>query len=93
MKNRYAGILLPVTALPSPHGVGTLGAAAKNFVEFLAQAEQKVWQVLPLVPTGYGDSPYASSCAIAGSPYLIDIDNLIEQNGKALQIIRDLIKK
>ena len=65
MKNRYAGILLPVTALPSPYGVGTLGAAAKNFVEFLAQAEQKVWQVLPLVPTGYGDSPYASSCAIA----------------------------
>ena len=79
MKERYAGILLPITALPSPFGVGTLGAQAKNFVNFLAKAGQKVWQVLPLVPTGYGDSPYASSCAIAGSPYLIDIDDLIEQ--------------
>ena len=79
MKERYAGILLPITALPSPYGVGTLGAAAKSFVEFLVKAKQKIWQVLPLVPTGYGDSPYASSCAIAGSPYLIDIDDLIEQ--------------
>ena len=79
MKERYAGILLPITALPSPFGVGTLGAQAKDFVNFLAKAKQKVWQVLPLVPTGYGDSPYASSCAIAGSPYLIDIDDLIKQ--------------
>ncbi len=79
MKERYAGILLPITALPSPWGVGTLGAQSKNFVDFLANASQKIWQVLPLVPTGYGDSPYASSCAIAGSPYLIDIDNVIEQ--------------
>lgn len=79
MKERYAGILLPITALPSPWGVGTFGADAKAFVDFLAKANQKVWQVLPLVPTGYGDSPYASSCAIAGSPYLIDIDTLIAQ--------------
>ena len=79
MQERYAGILLPVTALPSPYGVGTLGAQAKNFVDFLANAKQKLWQVLPLVPTGYGDSPYASSCAVAGSPYLIDIDELIKQ--------------
>ena len=79
MEKRYAGILLPITALPSPYGVGTLGAKAKEFVDFLAAAKQKVWQVLPLVPTGYGDSPYASSCAIAGSPYLIDIEDLIRQ--------------
>ena len=79
MKERYAGILLPITALPSPYGVGTLGEQAKNFVDFLAKSSQKVWQVLPLVPTGYGDSPYSSSCAIAGSPYLIDIDDLIRQ--------------
>ena len=79
MKKRYAGVLLPITALPSPYGVGTMGAQAKDFVEFLARAHQKVWQVLPLVPTGYGDSPYASSCAIAGSPYLIDIEALIAQ--------------
>ena len=79
MKERYAGILLPITALPSPYGVGTMGAGARGFVDFLARAKQKVWQVLPLVPTGYGDSPYSSSCAIAGSPYLIDIESLIEQ--------------
>jgi 4-alpha-glucanotransferase len=68
MKDRCAGILLPVTALPSPYGVGTFGNAARRFVDFLAAAGQKIWQVLPLVPTGYGDSPYSSSCAIAGSP-------------------------
>ncbi len=79
MKERYAGVLLPITALPSPYGVGTLGASARGFVDFLCEAGQRVWQVLPLVPTGYGDSPYSSSCAVAGSPYLIDIDILIEQ--------------
>ena len=79
MKERYAGVLLPITALPSPYGVGTFGVQSRNFVDFLVKAGQKVWQVLPLVPTGYGDSPYSSCCAIAGSPYLIDIDMLIEQ--------------
>ena len=79
MQERYAGILLPITALPSPYGVGSLGKEAKNFIDFLVKAGQKLWQVLPLVPTGYGDSPYSSSCATAGSPYLIDIDMLIEQ--------------
>lgn len=79
MNTRYAGVLLPVTALPSPYGVGTLGVQAKKFIDFLVKAGQSIWQVLPLVPTGYGDSPYSSSCAIAGSPYLIDIDLLIEQ--------------
>ena len=61
MTERRAGILLTITALTSLYGVGTLGKAAENFVDFLAKAGQKVWQVLPLVPTGYGDSPYASS--------------------------------
>ncbi|MBQ8915467.1 MAG: 4-alpha-glucanotransferase, partial [Clostridia bacterium] len=79
MKERYAGILLPITALPSPYGVGSFGKAARDFVDFLVKAGQRIWQVLPLVPTGYGDSPYSSSCAIAGSPYLIDIDILIGQ--------------
>ena len=79
MKDRYAGILLPITALPSPYGVGSFGVHARAFVDFLVKAGQSVWQVLPLVPTGYGDSPYSSSCAIAGSPYLIDIDILIER--------------
>ncbi len=79
MKERYAGILLPITALPSPYGVGSFGKEARSFVDFLVKAGQKIWQVLPLPPTGYGDSPYSSSCAIAGSPYLIDVDVLIEQ--------------
>ena len=79
MKERFAGVLLPVTALPSPYGVGSFGKEARRFVDFLARSGQKIWQVLPLVPTGYGDSPYSSSCATAGSPYLIDIDNLIAE--------------
>ncbi|MBR2930430.1 MAG: 4-alpha-glucanotransferase [Clostridia bacterium] len=79
MKERHAGILLPITALPSPYGVGSFGSEARSFVDFLHSAGQRVWQVLPLVPTGFGDSPYSSSCAIAGSPYLIDIDILIEK--------------
>ncbi len=78
MNERFAGVLLPITALPSPYGVGTVGAVARDFVDFLASAGQKIWQVLPIVPTGFGDSPYASSCASAGSPYLIDIDELID---------------
>ena len=76
---RNAGVLLPITALPSPYGVGTFGAKAKEFVDFLVKAGQSLWQVLPLVPTGYGDSPYSSTCATAGNPYFIDIDTLIEQ--------------
>ena len=79
MKSRHAGILLPITALPSPYGVGSLGREAREFIDFLVRSGQKIWQVLPLVPTGYGDSPYSSSCATAGSPYLIDIDALIDQ--------------
>ncbi|MBR2343714.1 MAG: 4-alpha-glucanotransferase [Clostridia bacterium] len=79
MNERYAGILLPITALPSPYGVGSFGKEARCFIDFLVKSGQSLWQVLPLVPTGYGDSPYSSSCAIAGSPYLIDIDILIEK--------------
>ncbi len=78
MSKRFVGILLPITALPSKYGVGTFGKEAKKFIDFLQAAGQTLWQVLPLVPTGYGDSPYASTCATAGSPYLIDIEKLIE---------------
>lgn len=73
---RTAGILMPVTSLPSPWGVGTLGAAARHFVDFLAAAGMSVWQVLPVVPTGFGDSPYQSFSTFAGNPYLIDLDDL-----------------
>ena len=65
---RGAGILLPVTALPSPYGIGTLGKEAYEFVDFLKEAGQSFWQVLPVGPTSYGDSPYQSFSAFAGNP-------------------------
>ena len=73
---RSAGILMPLTSLPSPWGVGTLGAEARAFVDFLARAGQTYWQVLPIGPTSYGDSPYQAFSSFAGSPYLIDLDDL-----------------
>ena len=76
---RRSGILMPMTALPSPWGVGTLGAEARAFVDFLSAAGQSVWQLLPIGPTSYGDSPYQSFSSFAGNPYLIDLDDLAEE--------------
>ncbi len=76
---RSAGILLPVSSLPSPYGIGTLGEAAFSFIDFLKAAGQKYWQVLPVGPTSYGDSPYQSFSAFAGNPYFIDLDILKEE--------------
>ena len=67
---RGAGILLPVSSLPSPFGIGTFGQAAYDFIDFLKAAGQKYWQVLPLGPTSYGDSPYQSFSAFAGNRIL-----------------------
>ena len=75
---RSAGILLPVASLPSPYGIGTLGKAAYDFVDFLKKAGQTYWQVLPMGPTSYGDSPYQSFCTFAGNPYFIDPDMLVD---------------
>lgn len=75
---RSCGILMPVSALPSAHGIGTLGRAAYEFVDFLARAGQSWWQLLPVGPTSYGDSPYQSFSAYAGNPYYIDLDMLVE---------------
>ena len=77
--NRASGLLLHITSLPSPYGVGTLGKSAYEFIDFLHRARQKYWQVLPLTPTGYGDSPYQSASTFAGNPYLIDLDILKNQ--------------
>ena len=76
MLERGAGILMPVSSLPSPYGIGTFGSAAYEFVDFLKKARQKYWQVLPVGPTSYGDSPYQSFSAFAGNPYFIDLDTL-----------------
>lgn len=73
---RESGILLPVSSLPSKHGIGKLGQAAYEFVDFLSEAGCHYWQVLPLTPTSYGDSPYQSPSCFAGNPYLIDFDRL-----------------
>ena len=75
--NRSSGILMPVYALPSPYGIGTLGKAAYDFADFLHAAGQGYWQMLPLGPTSYGDSPYQSFSTFAGNPYFIDLDLLI----------------
>ncbi|MBR5948339.1 MAG: 4-alpha-glucanotransferase [Clostridia bacterium] len=78
LQSRSSGILLPVFSLPSAHGIGTLGRAAFEFIDFLAEAGQRYWQVLPLNPTGFGDSPYSSCSVFAGNPYFIDLDALAD---------------
>lgn len=77
---RKSGILLPITSIPSDYGIGTLGKEAYHFVDFLKEAGQKLWQILPLGPTGYGDSPYQSFSTFAGNPYYIDLEILIQEN-------------
>ena len=76
---RASGILMPVFSLPGPFGIGTLGSEAFDFVDFLAEAKQTYWQILPIGPTGYGDSPYQSFSAFAGNPYFIDFRVLAQQ--------------
>src|SRR5208337_1004252 len=68
---RASGLLLHPTSLPSPYGIGDLGSSAFQWIEALAHARQKWWQILPLGPTGFGDSPYQSFSAFAGNPYLL----------------------
>ncbi|MEO5617063.1 MAG: 4-alpha-glucanotransferase [Candidatus Eisenbacteria bacterium] len=77
--NRGSGILMHVTSLPGPGGIGTLGAEAVRFLDHLRDAGQTVWQVLPLGPTGYGDSPYQSFSAFAGNPLLVNGPRLLEE--------------
>ena len=75
---RKSGILMHITSLPGSCGIGTMGKNAFDFVDFLHSAGQRSWQILPLTPTGYGDSPYQSCSAYAGNPYLIDFDLLVK---------------
>lgn len=76
---RQSGILMHITSLPGPYGVGTMGKNTYQFVDFLQSAGQSCWQILPLNPTGYGDSPYQSFSSWAGNPYLIDLDILAKE--------------
>ena len=75
---RSSGILMPVFSLPSEYGIGTIGREAYEFVDFLKKSGQKYWQILPVGPTGCGDSPYQSFSSFAGNPYLIDLDMLVD---------------
>ena len=76
---RQQGILLPIFSIPSAYGIGTFGRESYRFVDFLKDAGQTLWQILPLGPTGYGDSPYQSFSTFAGNPYFIDLEQLIEE--------------
>ncbi|MBQ2466452.1 MAG: 4-alpha-glucanotransferase, partial [Lachnospiraceae bacterium] len=76
---RASGILLPIFSLPGKYGIGCFSKEAYDFVDFLAAAKQKYWQILPVGPTSYGDSPYQSFSTFAGNPYFIDLEKLIEQ--------------
>src|SRR5580692_3831567 len=76
---RSSGILLHPTCLPGPYGIGELGPEAHRFVDFLRDAGQTIWQVLPLGPTGYGDSPYQCFSAFAGNPLLLSLERLRDQ--------------
>ena len=88
LKERAAGILLAVSSLPSPCGIGSFGGAAREWLRFLKAAGQKYWQILPLGPTGWGDSPYQSFSAFAISPYYIDLCALVEQGLLAKEEVR-----
>lgn len=76
---RSSGILMPISSLPSPYGIGTMGKEARKFIDFLVEAGQTYWQVLPIGQTSYGDSPYQSFSSFAGNPYFIDLDILCRE--------------
>ena len=86
---RGAGILLSVTSLPSKYGIGTLGTEAYHFVDLLVDLRQTYWQVLPIGPTGLGDSPYQSFSAFAGNPYMVDLEALAQEGLLELSSINE----
>ena len=77
--NRTAGILLSISSLPSKYGIGCFSKSAYKFADWLKEAGQSYWQILPLGPTSYGDSPYQSFSTYAGNPYFISLEDLIEE--------------
>ena len=90
MFERSSGILFHPTSLPGKYGIGTLGKEAYAFIDFLKKSNQKLWQIFPLGPTGYGDSPYQSFSSFAGNPYLIDFDLLIEAHLLSEEDLKDI---
>src|SRR5882672_6467438 len=92
LDRRRSGVLLHPTSLPSRYGIGDLGPAASDFIDYLARGHQTLWQVLPLGPTGFGDSPYASPSAFAGNPLLIAPQPLLEQGLITEDDVEGLVK-
>ena len=77
---RRSGMLLPIASLPSKYGIGSFSKEAYDFIDTLKEAGQSLWQILPLGPTGDGDSPYQSFSTFAGNPYFIDLDELVKED-------------
>ena len=90
VNGRRAGVLLPVFSLPGPWGIGCFSRHAREFVEQLAEAGQSIWQILPLGPTGFGDSPYQSFSTFAGNPLFMDLDHLVDEGLLARAELLDL---
>ncbi len=86
---RLSGVLMHISSLPSPYGIGTMGKAAYDFIDFLKEAGQSYWQILPVCQTGFGDSPYQSFSTFAGNPYFVDLDLLIEEGYLTLDDLKD----
>ena len=90
---RSSGILLHITSLPGPNGIGDLGDAAYRFVDFLSRTKQSVWQILPVGPTTAGDSPYSSLSSFAGNPSLISLEKLVADGLLDLGDLASLTKR
>ena len=96
LSERTAGVLLHISSLPSETGIGNFGAGAYRFIDFLEASGMSVWQICPLGPTGYGDSPYQCFSAFAGNPYFIDLELLVAEGlieDKELDVLRILSKE
>src|SRR3954470_10933496 len=87
---RASGILLHPTSFPGPYGIGDLGGEAYRFVDFLHQTGQKLWQILPVTPTGVGDSPYGAFSAFAGNPLLVSPDLLLAEGFLGTEDLQDV---
>lgn len=90
-EDRASGVLMHISSLPGPYGIGSLGKNAREFVDFLYESGQKYWQMLPVGPTGYGDSPYQSFSTFAGNPYFVDLDDLVTRGLITKEEIDDLM--
>ena len=87
---RASGVLMHIASLPSENGIGSLGKEAYKFADFLKETGQTYWQILPVCPTSYGDSPYQGFSTFAGNPYFIDLDILCEQGYLKPQDYKDI---